>query len=78
MNTNNPTPISRKKVKVYSVNIYELLKHIRKQTISNLLGHNCEVTALPEGAESWFSGLDSILPEEVKVESKRWKATFKR
>lgn len=32
----------------------------------NLLGHNCEVTALPEGAESWFTGLHSILQWEVK------------
>lgn len=31
-----------------------------------LLGHNCEVTALPEGAESWFGGLGFILPEEER------------
>lgn len=37
----------------------------------NLLGHNCEVTALPEGAERWFTGLDSILPGEVKREHER-------
>ncbi len=37
-----------------------------KQTMRNLLCHDCKVTALPEGAESWFTGLDSILPVEAK------------
>lgn len=34
------------------------------KTQEDLLGHNCEVAALPESAESWFTGLDSILPGE--------------
>lgn len=38
----------------------------RLKTMRNLLGHNCKVTALPESIESWFTGLDSILPGEVK------------
>lgn len=65
MNKNNATPKINTKEQVDLANIFELMKHIRKQTMRNLLGHNCKVTALPEGAESWFSRLDSILPGEV-------------
>lgn len=39
---------------------------MRKQTLGNLLGHNCKVTALPEGTERRFTGLDSILLQEVQ------------
>lgn len=39
---------------------------MRKQTLWNLLGHNCKVTALPEGTECRFTGLDSILLQEVQ------------
>lgn len=45
--------------------------------MSNLLGHNCKVTALPEGAMSWFTGLDSILPGQVKGQSKTWRTKSK-
>lgn len=34
---------------------------VETKTKANLLGHDCKVTALPEGTESWFTGLDSIL-----------------
>lgn len=59
------------------MNIYDLLKQIGKKAMNDLLGHNSKVAALPEGAMSWFTGLDAILPGEVKVESKRWQTKSK-
>lgn len=38
---------------------------------SFLLGHNCEVAALPKGAESRFGGLDSILPRGKRHDCSR-------
>lgn len=49
-----------------TANKHKMRKHMRKQTLGNLLGHNCKVTALPEGTERWFTGLDSILLQEVQ------------
>lgn len=76
MKTNNATPNINIKEQMYSANIYELLKQKRKQTMTNLLGHNCEVTALPECAVSWFTGLDSILIGKVKVKNIRRRDSF--
>lgn len=47
-----------------TANKYEMRKRMRKQPLRNLLGHNGEVAALPEGAERWLTGLDSILLQE--------------
>lgn len=63
VNTNNATP----KKSTQNTNFTQQTL-MRNQTVCDLLGHDCKVTALPECAESRFTGLDSILPQGGRTE----------